>query len=172
MSSRIFRLCALLCLAFLVGCGGNDAHDHDHDHEHEHADHDHDHAHGHAPTAPHGGALAVLGEEFAHLEWVGAPESEDFTVYVLDGHAVGGVPIPDTELRFSIAAGGETFEVTATARANALSGEKVGNTSEFGGSSPKLAGLERFEVTLERITVRGVEFRTVSFSVPEGSPGH
>ena len=48
----------------------------------------------------------------------------------------------------------------------------MGNTSEFRGESPRLKGLERFEVTLERITVRGVEFTTVSFPVPEGSAGH
>ncbi|MGA1779859.1 MAG: hypothetical protein ACO4CW_05925 [Planctomycetota bacterium] len=139
--------------------------------QHDH-DHDHDHDHGHHHVAPHGGALAVLGSEFAHIEWVGDPATGRFTVYVLDGEAVGGVPIGDDELRFTVTEGGKSFPVVARAAANPLSGEEVGATSEFRGESPELVGKERFEVVLERITVRGVEFAAVSFAVPEGNEGH
>ena len=123
---------ALLALLLLpVACGGDGGHDHDHA-DHDHADHDH--SHGHAHTAPHGGALAVIGDEFAHIEWVGDPATGAFTVYVLDREAVGGVPIDLPELRFTVTAGEDRFSVTAAASANPLSGEMWGTPPSSAGN--------------------------------------
>jgi len=124
---------------------------------------------GHHHTAPHGGALIVLGEEFAHVELVFDPSSGRAEAHILDGHAERGVPIEAAELRF--AAEGIAAPLLLRPVASALTGEEAGRTSRFAGSWPELAGRREFAATLESIRVRGVEFRAVAFRFPEGNEG-
>ena len=60
-------------------------------------------AHHHEHTAPHGGTLVALGEEFGHLELLLNKETGELTAYVLDGEAEKpvrlGAPPPGTEDR-------------------------------------------------------------------------
>ena len=158
----------LACLTWvaaigLVGCG-SDAHDHIHGIG--------GHTHGHAHVAPHGGTLIVLGEESAHLEWVMDAASGKVDLYVLDGEAINGLPVPQESLRFAIEGVPELTSVELQAVASSLSGETVGNSSRFQGEIAGLKGAEQFKATLEAITVRGVDFRGVSFPYPEGNEGH
>jgi hypothetical protein len=124
---------------------------------------------GHVHVAPHGGALIVLGDEFAHVELVFDPASGRAEAHVLDGHAQKGVPIDAMELRF--AAEGVAVPLILLPVASALSGEEAGRTSRFAGSWPELAGREAFAATLESVRVRGTDFRSVAFRFPEGNEG-
>jgi hypothetical protein len=145
----------LACALALGGCGDEHAHDHDHA---GHAHHDH--------KAPHGGALQVLGEEAAHVELVLDAKSGALTAYVLDGEAEKPVRVAAPTLRIKLS-GGEAVELSAVA--NPLTGETVGDTSQFEGTSPKLVGASRFDGTLETITARGVKFDAVRVAFPEGN---
>ncbi len=159
MKIEVRGLVALILCAFAVGCDGGSGHDHSGDTA----------AHGHLHTAPHGGALVVLGDEFAHLEWVLTPETGVVDIFVLDGEADAGVRIPAHSLQIEVTVGEKTALATAEGVENVLSGETVGDTSNFRVKVPELVGAEHFEVTLRQITVRGVEFVEVSFSYPEGN---
>lgn len=155
-------------LLLVGGCGG---HDHDHEHGHGH-DHEHGDDHGHTHEAPHGGALVELGEHVAHLEVLVDAETGDVSVWVLDGEATNAVRIAQESIALTFAAGEDgSIEVSAAAVASTLTGETVGDTSEFAGSDEGLAGFERGEVTVASVSVKGQSHENVSFPYPEGNEG-
>lgn len=157
-------LAPVLAAALLAGCG-DDPHGHDHGH-----DHGHSHGGGHVHVAPHGGALVVLGEEALHVELVLDATEGELVAYVLDGEAERAVRLAQETLELTVTPpGGEPVDVSLAAVANELTGETVGDTSEFRGRHDALTGLERFEATLGALTARGVAFDPVAFPYPEGN---
>ena len=134
-------------------------------------------AHEHAP--PHGGTLVELGEENAHLELVLDPALGQVTAYVLDGEAENAVRIamPALELRLLAWRNGDAEpaadEVGKPIRldgvANVLTGETAGNTSEFRGAADVLRGAVAFDAVLDRVQVRGAEWKSVSIRFPAGN---
>ncbi len=128
-------------------------------------------AHGHAHVAPHGGTLIVLGDHVAHIELVLEPDTGQLTAYALDGHAETPVRLstPALDLSFRFTSDEPWRAAPLLARANTLSGETVGDTSEFTAQVPFLQGQERFEVRLAPITIRGVEMPALETRFPEGN---
>lgn len=124
----------------------------------------------HEHHAPHGGSLEVLGEEAAHVELVLDPATGGLTSYVLDGEAEKPVRVaqPKLVLKIEDLPGGPTT-VELTAVANPLTGETVGDTSQFEGRSDKLKGATKFEGSLATITARGVKFDAVAIGFPGGN---
>ncbi len=125
---------------------------------------------GHEHHAPHKGALEVLGDEAAHVELVLDGATGTLTAYVLDGEAENPVRIPQDKLRLKITglAGGDVA-LDLAAVANPLTGEKVGDTSQFEGASEKLKGVTQFAGTLETISARGMKFDAVEIGFPGGN---
>lgn len=122
---------------------------------------------GHEHVAPHGGALVELGEEFAHIELVHDAASGALTAYVLDGEAEQAVRVTLPALELDITpAGGAATTVSLAAKANALTGESVGDSSQFVATVAALKGVTRFTGVVRQVTVRGQAFSTVAFSVP------
>lgn len=119
--------------------------------------------------APHDGTLIVFGEETAHLELVLDSASGKIEGYVLDGHASTAIRIPQTEIEMWVKVGNASETISLAARANKLSGEKPGDTSEFEGRSALLAGATSFEGSVVAVTVRGTKFENVSFPFPQGN---
>jgi hypothetical protein len=117
-------------------------------------------SHGHHHTAPHGGTLIRLGDEFAHIELV--LDSGKLTAYVLDGHAENAVRIEQKSLRISI----DGVDVDLAGVENPLTGEKVGDTSEFTG---QIKNVPRFTGRIPSVTIKGQTFKDVSFTFPEGN---
>lgn len=146
-----------LTLVLSVGCG-NAPHDHDHDDDHGHHEH----------HAPHGGTLVVLGKEAAHLELVLEPASGELRAYSLDGEAEKAVPLKQPEIEVTVS-GPKELRLKLKAQANELTGEKVGNSSEFLGADPALKNLSKFDGQLIQIDTLGQSFRSVSFKFPEGN---
>ena len=160
MRSLSAFVCAAACLwAAPVAADAADAH-------HEHA-------------APHGGALVVFGDEFAHLELVVDPETGEMTAYVLDGEAERGVAVQQPSLGIDVqpedgedGEDGDRFAVALTPVENVLTGETQGNTSQFAGRSDRLKGLLRFRGEVRRLEVKGQRFEAVPFRFPEGNEAH
>jgi hypothetical protein len=119
----------------------------------------------HQHRAPHGGTLVELGSEFAHIELVLDSTTGTLTAYVLDGEAEESVRIQQPALKIAMrnpATGAvEHFELAA--RADLLTGETIGDTSEFSFTSPTLRGRAAVEGAIEDITVKGGEFHDVPF---------
>ena len=129
-----------------AGCG------HGHDHGHDHGDGD-----GHHHVAPHGGVLVELGEnEFAHVELLHDPEEGRLTVWLLDGAAEAAVRSTQESLVFQR----EGAEFTLAAQASSLTGETVGDSSQFETVDEGLKG-PLGEGVLRRVEVLGSVFEDV-----------
>lgn len=130
----------------------------------------HQSGHGHEHSAPHGGTLVVLGDEFSHLELVLDQGTGELTAYVLDGEAESPIRLEQTEIEMKIDAarsGGSTLKLKAVP--NVLTGEAAGDSSEFSVQSDKLKGVERFGAVITSITIKGKKFEEVEFRFPEGN---
>ncbi|MEX0741305.1 MAG: hypothetical protein WD079_00815, partial [Phycisphaeraceae bacterium] len=142
-------------------------HDHDHDaHNDDHADHGHQH------DAPHGGALVAIGDHFAHLEAVLDPETGQLTLYILDGDVQRGVRVAHEQLQLTIhEVDGEsaTFDLTLEPVASGLTGETVGDTSQFQATDDRLATAEQFTAELHSLTVRGQTIEALAIHYPDGN---
>lgn len=127
-------------------------------------------AHEHVHAAPHGGTLVVLGDEFAHVEFVYEPAAGKLTAYVLDGEAESPIRLSQAEIPMLISTEAPLNTVTLKLKpvASELTGETVGDTSQFEITSIFLENQERFGAVIKEITVRGQTFTDVSFDFPEG----
>lgn len=130
---------------------------------------------GHAHEAPHGGVLVELGEEFGHIELVLDGAAGTITAYVLDGEGEQAVRLAQASitllLKEPVAHSGRAFDLAA--RANVLTGETVGDTSQFVLTSDAFKGLAAFQGALVHVAYKGQEFRDVpvTFPEPSGAPG-
>ena len=131
-------------------------------------------AHEHHP--PHKGTLVEFGNEFAHLELVIDQASGKITGYVLDGEAEKAVRIAQKEIMINVMKAekpgtgpAEAFSVTLAAQESALSGEKVGDTSEFAAQSDKLKNLPNFDGVVVDVNVKGKPFTNTKFNFPKGN---
>lgn len=95
------------------------------------------------------------------LEFVLDASAGTLTAYVLDGGAEQAVRIaqPTITLTFDAppALGGQTLSLAA--KANALTGETVGDTSEFVVSAPALKGHTTFSARVAEVVVKGQTFK-------------
>jgi hypothetical protein len=112
---------------------------------------------GHAHEAPHGGVLVELGEEFGHIELVLDRASGSITAFVLDGEAEASVRLRQATIALRVKE--VSFELAA--RANVLTGETVGDTSQFVLAHDAFKGLTAFQAVLGPVSYKGQEFRDV-----------
>jgi hypothetical protein len=126
-------------------------------------------AHGHDHTAPHGGVLVELGDHFAYLEFVLEPETGTLTMYVLDGEAEKALRVTHETVGVLFttpeAIAARPFELRA--KANVLTGETVGDTSQFTLTQDAFVGLTAFTAKVIEVRVKGRSFRDVAITWPE-----
>jgi hypothetical protein len=120
---------------------------------------------GHHHESPHGGTALELGNHEAHLDVVLDPAAGKVTAYVMDAHAENFVRIPSESFEISakLPAGETTLVLKAVA--NAASGEKVGDTSQFEAQSDALKGVVGFDAELKQLVVRGKTYSKIPFHV-------
>lgn len=169
MNMKMFYVVLFSIMLGISACSNNPpaapvqetvSHEHGHDHEDE-DDHHHE--------APHGGVLVELGDHVGNIEFL-LEEDGTLTAYVFDAHAENAVRIEQPTLELLITVGDSTEAVSLDAVANALTGESVGDTSEFVARVQSLAGKANFEAELKNITFKGVDFANilVSYSTEKG----
>ena len=121
----------------------------------------------HEHHAPHGGTLVEMGEEFAHLEMMFDSASGRITMYVLDGEAEHAIRLPDASVAIDLDApvnlANRPLELLAVA--DVLTGEKVGDSSQFSQSRRELVGLKELSGTVLAITVHGQTFNGLKFHI-------
>lgn len=137
----------------LVGCGRSD-----------HAEHAGEGGHGHQPK--NGGHLVEVGRHEFNLEVLRDAGAGRLTVWLLDAHAENYVRVAATNLDLEITAGGTTRNLSLQAVANAATGEKVGDTSQFEGTADWLKGTGNFSVRVPRLSLRGKAFDGLPFDFP------
>jgi hypothetical protein len=119
----------------------------------------------HEHTAPHGGILIELGDEIAHVELVLDRQSGTLSAFVLDGEAEQSLRVAQTSLAVVLDAPAARagHPINLAARANVLTGETVGDSSEFVGQSDAFRGLARLRGRVLNIVVKGQAFRDAPF---------
>ena len=149
-------------LYFCLGSCGGEAHDHAHDHDHDHGtgeetqeaqevQEEETAGHGHVHAAPHGGTLNSIGGGGANIEVLLDGEQGKLTFYLFDGCAENSLRSDLESMTFTSA--GESFQLAAMA--SGLSGETVGDTSEFGVTDERLKGRESLSGILSRVSLLG-----------------
>jgi hypothetical protein len=122
---------------------------------------------GHEHSAPHGGALVELGEEFAHVEVVLDVATGKLTAYALDGEAEKSVRVKQSEIEIAVKNPAVTIKLGGVA--NALTGETADDTSEFSGRSDRLKGAANFDGVIKTISIKGRQFKEVAFDFPKSA---
>lgn len=119
-----------------------------------------------APAAPHGGSLVKLGGA-GHLELVLDPSSGLLTAYVLNAAGTETQRISAKTITFEVTpAGGAPSPLVLNATANGLTGDSVGNSSQFGGTLPGLKGVTNFTGVVKDATIGNNSFKDIAFSYP------
>ncbi|MBM3749558.1 MAG: hypothetical protein FJW21_00045 [Acidimicrobiia bacterium] len=123
---------------------------------------------GHHHEAPHGGTLVEIGDHFAFLEFVHDSEAGSLTLYVLDGSAEKAVRITQPSVMFMLAGpGAAATPLELKARARAITGETVGDTSEFVAISDLLKGLRAGRGTVVQLSIKGQTLKDLAVKWPD-----
>ncbi len=116
---------------------------------------------------PHGGTTVKMGTT-AQLEFVLDPSSGMLTAYVLD--AMGAATMRTTARTIELQVtpnGGQAAPLSLNSTANGLTGDTVGNSSQFGGTLPALKGGSTFTGVVKSFTANGQTFSDIAFSYPK-----
>lgn len=142
----------------------------DGEHRHEQEETHETNAH-HEHIAPHGGTLVVLGDEFAHIEFVLDPTTGKLTGYVLDGEAEKPARLLQKTIQLKVHRedNGADFTLQLSAIANVLTGETEGDSSQFEAQSDALKGASEFQAEIVSIEIMGQMFTHIDFEFPEGN---
>ena len=159
MRTRSIRLLTLVftCLALIVP-------------QHATGHRENEHAHRHEHHAPHGGTLVELGDHVMHVEFLLDGESGLLTAWILDAEAEKPVRVQQTHFGLLVQLPGEvahTLRLRLDAVANPMTGESVGNSSEFRVKSSELVGVTAFVAEIDSLSARGLEFVSFEFAYPE-----
>ena len=125
----------------------------------------------HEHHAPHCGTLVELGEgEFAHLELLLDPATGTLTAYSLDGEAENPIRLKQDKISMIVrgTAGPGELTLGLSAKPNSLTGEVVGDTSEFSGNSNLLKNASTFTGKILSVSTKGATFKDIEFAYPEG----
>lgn len=156
MMKTLFALFAAMALATFTGCKPSGS-----SHSHSHGGHHHE--------PPHGGTTIDLGEEEAHLEFVLDAAAGKLTCYVLKAHMSGFQRITQESLELAATVGGKAEMLTLKAVANAATGEKAGDTSQFEVQADWLKTAKSFDAILKSVSVKGKDYTALKFNFPKGS---
>lgn len=154
---NLFAIFCVSALACFTGCDGQPKSSHSHSHS------------GHHHEPPHGGTAIDLGDEEAHLEFVLDAATGKLTCYVLKGHMAGFQRITQETIELAANVGGKSESLTLKAVANAATGEKPGDTSQFEVQADWLKTAKNFDAEVKSVSVRGKTFAALKFNFPKGS---
>lgn len=141
-------------------------HEEHHDHDKDHDDHDHEkeghEGHHHDPLhKAEGAGMKAIGDHFAHIEMV-LKEDGKLILWITDGGAENAIRIKQKEIKLKL--NGKDYSLSAVA--NSLTGEKVGDTSQFEAQIDDLKGKKEFEGEVIELHVKGKEFKNIQFHYP------
>ena len=116
---------------------------------------------------PHGGTTVKAGSS-AMLEFVLDPSSGMLTAYVLDGMGMSTQRTTAKTIELEVTPpGGKPTALSLASTANGLTGDTIGNSSQFGGTLPALKGASTFTGVVKSFTAGGETASNVAFSYPK-----
>lgn len=164
---RLFLFVSTICL-FLFSCGSETApkkepfaqkHAHNHDHEHEHAKEKKGH---HEHTAPNGGSLIVIGEEFAHIEMLPQVEKGQIVCYIYDADLKFGEKAEQgvIECAMTYTEMQEPLSLEFLSSVDELASNTKDNSSEFV-AKVDLNGKTNIKLQLKSVKLKGKTFHDI-----------
>jgi hypothetical protein len=116
--------------------------------------------------AAHGGTLVALGTSGCFLEFVRDPILGTLRAYLLDRDLRQPVYSPSRGLDLTVTAPGTIHGLTLTPLPTA--GAPPGSTAQFETQADWLKDTPAFQVTLERLELRGTALTALTFPFPAG----
>ncbi len=161
----------LVTVLYLSSCEKNkyNAHDHGDEHGHHEDGHDDHHKDGHHHVSLHkaeGASMTALGKHFAHMEMRLDGKSGKLTLWITDGEAEKSIRLKHKEISMHLTIKGKNKAVKLSAVANKLTGETLGDTSQFETQIDELKGVKEFDGIIPRIVIKGKEFNSTRFKYP------
>jgi hypothetical protein len=123
----------------------------------------------HVHLAPHGGTLVEIGEHAYNVELLRDPAIGKLTAWIFDGHAENFVRISGSSFEIVATVGGEARRLVLAAVANAATGEKLGDTSQFEVTADWLKTAASFDAGIPELAIKGASFKATAFNFPKGS---
>lgn len=118
------------------------------------------------PTTPHGGTLVKLGGA-GNLELVLDPSSGLLTAYILNAAGTETQRIAAKTITLEVTpAMGAAAPLVLNSTANGLTGDTVGNSSQFGGTLPALKGATAFTGVVKDAAIGSQNFKDITFKYP------
>lgn len=154
--SFIGMLCGSLALAF-SGCGQNPKPEVPS-------------SSGFIPHPSHGGVLVALGDDADHVEFLADPAQGSLSAFITDDDAENPVRLKASSFQVSVQGSGNPFKVTLKAVASPLTGETVGDSSQFLGYSSRLKGLAAFDGKILSFQEQGQVYKNVAFHYVNPTP--
>jgi hypothetical protein len=108
--------------------------------------------------------MVELGDHAAHLELVFDPQTGRLTLYVLDGEGTGPIRLNQPHVTLVVGTENEPVFVTLDAAGRVLTGERVGDSSEFRAVAPALVGATSLDARVETVTVRGQTYDNIGIA--------
>lgn len=118
----------------------------------------------HAHAAPHGGTLVEVGEHQFNLELVHDVAEGRLTAYVLDAHAEKFVRLPIQGFALVALVNGRRESLPMAAVGNPMTGETVGDTSEFSAQADWLKTRIACDAYIPALDIRGTTFTEIRFA--------
>ncbi len=110
-----------------------------------------------------------LGHEEFHVEFVLDAAAGRLTAYVMDGELEQFIRVSAVSFEVQAKVDGADQSLTFSPVANAATGEKAGDTSQFEATAAWLKTTTNFDATLRELTVRTQTYRAVKFNFPKGN---
>jgi len=132
--------------------------------KHEQAQSATEHSGHHAHVAPHGGMLVEVGEHQFNLELVHDVADGRLTAYVLDAHAEKFVRLPIQGFALVALVNGQRESLPMAAVGNPMTGETVGDTSEFSAQADWLRSKVACDAYIPALDIRGTTFTEIRFA--------
>jgi hypothetical protein len=126
-------------------------------------------AYHHKDKPLHGGTPVVLGSDEYHLEFVLDAPSGRMEAYVMDGEFENFVRIEAASFEITAKSGDGDRKLVFRAVADNATGEKVGDTAQFEVQADWLRGVTNFEAVLKDLSIRGSNYRQITFNFPKGN---
>ncbi len=177
----------LVTVLYFAGCEKKNKNSHDHGHEEGHKDDHHKEGHddhqkdggghddhhkegeGHHHDPLHkaeGASMVALGEHFAHMEMGLDEKSGKLTLWISDGEAGKPIRLKHKEIPMYLKIKGKDKAVKLSAVANKLTGEIVGDTSQFEVQVDQLKGVKEFGGIIPEMVIKGKKFNSTTFKYP------
>ena len=123
--------------------------------------------HEHKP--PHAGTAIELGNEQYHIELVRDATAGKLTAYILDGELENFVRITAPAILMNATFPGRVESLRLQAIANSVTGEHLGDTSQFEAQGEWIKTVNTFDGIFPHLQIRSANFTNVAFNFPAGN---